>query len=395
MPRPPRRPLALPLLALALAAAGCLPSPDGGGVLVTDFLADSEDICGGDSSYLETVRMSIPRWTYDSGPFTSDEFVGADGVRVEVRVGDAVCSSERFHDEREVSAHGPDGASIWLVMEADGALFPVRVVDGDGAVWAIELDPDARDGFDVAVPRSARVTAAILRSARAIQRGLRDWLPDGVDLPALEIVWEEGVTRECPACIVDGRIQISDEPHGGQALPFWAAIVERQVVRAVLHHRGLIEAPISGQLGVPQPGAEAWGQGAATWFLTVLTPWERAFLAPRQVDSSVDRSDAYDLAQPMWQPQFHGDLASDPIDPPVIASRLWRLSRDGDQPELIPPEVALRVMFDEMATYPHDNGAPGIDMVDFADALACEALTEAQREHLRRSLVYPPTCRSL
>lgn len=403
-------PLAATIALIALLASGCVPAGGGGGgggdggssgssgaggpgglpPNPPDPLCQAED-------FGFTARLDLQTWRYDPVPFLETERISPEGVPVELRVGEVVCYRSDRWDRNEIWLYGPGDAEAWLVMESDHPVLPIRVVDGAGAVWQGPIV--LPEGLDAPPPppRGLRITARILRDAVAMRSALHGWLPEGVVFPPLELVFEEGVERACPACIEGGRVLISDEDFRGRGgdtahLTSWEGFIEQKVARHVLLHLGAIDPPISGDLGEYEPAAEAWGQGAAT-FLVSAVNGRTSFVAPRRVETVIGREVAYDLQAFEWSPRTDGSVLDDPIAAPNIAKRLRSMVIARNEDPTVPVEVAVQAMLTTMAGYPEDNGAPGLDAVDFGDALACLELTPAQAEFGSIRFGYGGRCR--
>jgi len=327
---------------------------------------------------------------------------GTAGARVDLLDGEGgwlaltrIAGDGRF----ELRARAPDGpATVRLVSEASVAGLPVRVGPDGRLPWG-EAVAEVRGSAEVELALDpAGATAGAWHVARTIADALTalgPLLPPTASAPPpVRVRWRPGFSEGCGSCFrpgdaplieLGGRISDPDE---------W----DRAVVVHELGHyiAAVFSRDDSGggpHDGSPIAPAVAWSEGLATF----IASWPDR---PVQLDYTLAGVARLDL-EAMPQPEAFGTAdgtAEGPISERLVAATLWDLfdaPAADDDPAALGDEAIFEPLFEILTGPWSDRGAPGIDLVDYLDALWCVAPDPAVGDVLSsRDMPHTPSCRA-
>lgn len=296
-------------------------------------------------------------------------------------------------------ANAPPGErTVRFVAETVADGVPIRVGPDGELPWAFPIPAKqgdvARETFiDAAEPAAG--AWFIARIAGDGFEALRPWLPLDVlnNAPPVRIRWRPGFSEPCGSCfrpgprpLIDlgGRVSDPDE---------WDRAV-------ILHELGHYIAAVfsrddSG--GGPHDGTPiapdiAWSEGLATY----LASWPDA---PIQLDyklAGVALLDLEEMAQPEAFGTADGSAVGD-ISERLVAAVLWDIHDDpleDDDRLFLRDDRIFGALFYTLTRDWPDQGAPGIDLLDFVGALWCDGPIDGLRDVLEaRELPHTPRCR--
>lgn len=261
------------------------------------------------------------------------------GARVDLRVRASVWSAGKLIEV------GPVLDRPWAESVADG----VVEIDATGAAGpALHVALTAADGI----------------------AGLAPFLSLQRRPPPLRVVWTPGGASGCGTCYrpasdhveLSGRVTDPDE---------WDdAVILHELAHHLAVHHGRDDSPGGAHDGGPVAPALAWSEG----FASVAAAWLLA--DPVLLDSRASGVRAVDL-EVMDDPRAFGTgdgTATGAISEFLVAAVLWdALDPANDDPIALPAEAVFQAALAGLATRTIDSGAPGMDLLDHAEALACRA----------------------
>lgn len=293
----------------------------------------------------------------------------------------------------------PAPMTLRLVAEAEALGVPVRVGPDGRLPWAepvasLDGSADVDAGLDPDGPTAAAWFVA--RTAADALARLGPLLPPDLpaaDTPPARYRWRPGFAEPCGSCFrpgaeplieLSGRLSDPDE---------WDRAV---IVHEMGHHvAAAFSRDDSGggrHDGSRIEPAIAWSEGFATFF----GGWPDT---PVQLDyklAGVARLDLEAMADPMAFGTADG-TGSGAISEWLVAALLWDL-HDGppgdDDPAQLEPGAVFGPLFGALRAGWTDRGAPGIDLVDYLDALWCLEPPEAAAQVVAaRAVPHDPRCR--
>ena len=219
-----------------------------------------------------------------------------------------------------------------------------------------------------AIGRAAHVAGTLAVGMRA----LAPFLPILRRPPVIHARWTPGGAAPCGTCYqpatdvieLSGRLTDPDE---------WDdAIILHELVHHVAARYGRDDSPGGAHDGSPVAPALAWSEG----FATAAAAWIMA--NPLAFDSRATGVRVVDLER-MDDPRAFGtanDRPDGPISEYLVAALLWDLlddPADDDDAEDVTPDAVFEAAFSGLALRVFDAGAPGVDLLDHAEEIACRA----------------------
>lgn len=283
--------------------------------------------------------------------------------------------------------------------------IPVRVGPDGEVPWAevvAEVTADACAGGAVALEAAldaAGPTAAAWAIARSAADGLDRLGPLLPEAPAppVRYRWSPGFAADCGACFRPGERPLIELSGRVSDPDQWDASV-------VLHELGHYIAAVFSRDdsgggphdGSPIEPAIAWSEGFATFF----AGWSlgTAMLFDYRV-VGVRVTDLEEMDDPRAFGTADGSLTG-AVSEHLVAAVLWdyhdRPAAD-DDPEALDDAVLFGPLFGPLAGPWRDRGAPGVDLVDYLDALWCAEgplISTAPVAERGFPLDEPTTCRA-
>lgn len=281
----------------------------------------------------------------------------------------------------------PPGAAVEARARAsvvvDGKLFEVGPVLG--RPWA-----EAVDGPEIAADGALGPALHVALTAADGFSAMAPFLPQLREVPPFRVVWTPGGASACGTCYrpasdhveLSGRLTDPDE---------WDdAIILHELAHHLTAHHGRDDSPGGAHDGSPVAPALAWSEGfanaTAAWLLGDARLLDARASGVRVVDLEVmDDPRAFGTAD---------DTPTGAISEFLVAAVLWD-ALDGldDDPLALPAEAVFQAAFSGLATRITDAGAPGMDLLDHAEALACRADPSLEALLDARGITAEVTCR--
>lgn len=301
-----------------------------------------------------------------------------------------------------LAGHGPADAAalLRLVADARGAGVPVRVGPDGELPWAEAVaEVQGSATVDAALdPEGAAAGAWFV--ARTTAEGLdrlaaRVALPAVVDPPPVRVRWRPGFSDACGSCFRPGARPLIDL--GGRVgdPDEWDAAV-------ILHELGHYVAAVFSRDdsgggphdGSPIAPAVAWSEGLATFH----AGWQQGDAV--QLDYKITGVARLDL-EVMDDPRAFGTAdgsATGDLSERLVAAVLWDLHDappEDDDPAGLSDGRLFAPLFEVLAGAWVDRGAPGVDLLDYLDALWCAGPEPAGAAAVlaERAVPHTPSCR--
>lgn len=273
-------------------------------------------------------------------------------------------------------------ASLW----DDPRLFSVGPTVGQA--WAEPIDAVADLSAESPLGRAAHVAQTLAGGLRA----LTAYLPLLRTPPAIRVRWTPGGAAPCGTCYqpatdhieLSGRLTDPDE---------WDdAIILHELAHHVAARYGRDDSPGGAHDGSPVAPALAWSEG----FATATAAW---LSGPMVFDSRATGVRQLDL-ELMDDPRAFGTVNGQPdgaISEYLVAALLWDLldAPDADDDaEQVAPTAFFEAALNGLALRSIDVGAPGADLLDHAEELACRSPVDWPTLLESRGLDAPIVCRN-
>lgn len=255
--------------------------------------------------------------------------------------------------------------------------------------WADEIGEDVDLSEESAIGRAAHVAKTLVRGMRA----LSPFLPLLRRPPSVRVRWTPGGVAPCGTCYqpATDHIELSGRPTDPDE---WDdAIILHELAHHVAARYGRDDSPGGAHDGSPVAPALAWSEGFATAAAAWLT------MTPRVLDSRATGVRVLDL-ELMDDPRAFGTANDRPdgaVSEYLVAALLWDLldaPADDDDAEAVDPSVFFGAALTGLVLRAVDAGAPGADLLDHADEIACRAPVDWPALFETRDITAPIACRS-
>lgn len=285
----------------------------------------------------------------------------------------------------------PADAAVVVRARASVWIPPFRVTVGPSldTPWAAPLDAEIVD-----LPADAPIGGA-LHIAQAMAdgaRGLAPFLPQMRVTPPINVRWTLAGSAACGTCYrpradvidISGRLSDPDE---------WDdAILLHELAHHFAARYGRDDSPGGAHDGDPVAPALAWSEG----FATTTGAWLNG--SAQVLDYRVTGTRATDL-EAMPDPRANGTdsgRADGDLSEYLVAAVLWDLLDDpaaDDDPFALDPAAVFGAAFAGLRVRDTDAGAPGMDLLDHAEVIACRAGLDPSPALAERAVEADVRCR--
>jgi hypothetical protein len=301
-----------------------------------------------------------------------------------------------------LDALGPPGTyTLKIAPTATGEFFTVTMLNLQGELvrqTIQEMDVGGSGQWDAWGGEDSEQRFEATHWVIDTQSRLTRYIPRGTRFDPMTIRWAPDHRPDCHVCIQDGVVDLTGDPFENRRTAEEKfrrdpTMMRRMTVHHLFTQLGLALPPEGGRTNRPVSATEAWSQGVATFIAAWLAD---SRYQVHRVGNGYDGVDLFNLTLSATVEEVdRGDFIEIVQGRPrerlreiMVAGALWNLSNDiyRNHPweaEPIPRELILETLFSGPFV---DSPPEGPDLGDFADALACQDLTEAQRQHLSLTL---------
>jgi hypothetical protein len=297
---------------------------------------------------------------------------------------------ETHAPEFAVTGFRPEGETTELVLTAAARVADVDIIVSPGGAgsepWSTPLaSADVGDPrFDAPLPVDAGAEPAFaalyavgvlshhFEAVSAVLAGL----PAGsgaVPVPRVHVRWSPARAEACGTCFSPGDlpvIELSDRP--GDPDIWDDAVLLHELGHWFAAGYGRDDSPGGAHDGSRAAPVIAWSEG----FADAFAAWRLG--SPRLLDRRADGPRLRDLEEMSETDPLARGTADGRLDGLVserlVGALLWDLTdsaADGDDAVAFPMEAVIAAALPGARRWGFDRGAPGFDLVDFLDVLAC------------------------